>query len=311
MLSRRPSPIWQTRLVTAAENLTPARAAALEVVVTHYRTPELLEQCLARLAAELPGVPVTVVDADSGDGTVAWLRRDHPWVTALATRNHSMAGAVNAGLKRTCRPYVLQMNADVFLEPGTVPQLLAALEPAGVGMVGPRCRTPAGRWQDQGLLYRRHHLRAARAGRAEVGWLSGCCTLVKREALQAVGGLDSSLRFYNEDIDWCHRLRAAGYACVLVNAPVTHVGGASTPREPRFVLEGLRGGMQLSRRFRPPPYRALHRFAVLAYARLARPFAAPEKRRFLEMLERLFAERRFDESPFGATLGEDNPRFGA
>lgn len=297
--------------MAGAEKLTAQQAAALEVVVTHYRTPRLLEQCLARLAEQLPGVPVTVVDADSGDGTVAWLRREYPWVRALATRNHSMAGAVNTGLKHTERPYVLQMNADVFLAPGTVPKLLAALGPKGVGMVGPRCRTPAGRWQVQGLLYRRHQLRVALRGRAAVGWLSGCCTLVKREALQAVGGLDGSLRFYNEDIDWCYRLRAAGYACLLIDAPVTHVGGASTPREPRFVLEGLRGGMQLSRRFRAPAYRALHRFSVLAYARLARPFATPAKRRFLEMLERLFAERRFDESPFGATLGEDNPRFGA
>ena len=285
------------------------------MVVVHYRTPEVLDGCLERVRRVLPGVPVIVVDADSGDGTPERLAREYPWVQTLVAPNHSMAHAVNTGLKTTRSAFVLQMNADVFLEAGAAEALLAALADPAVGMVGPRCRDAQGRIQDQGPLYRRHHLRLllSRRSSVRVPWLSGCCTLLRREALEAVGGLDGSLRFYNEDTDWCYRLSAAGYACHLVATDVKHLGGASTPADARFWLEGLRGGMQLSRRYRSPRYRRWHRRAVLAYGSLARGWLGLRRQgsdERLAALQRLFGEQRFDESPFGATLNESNERFG-
>ncbi len=299
--------VCQTWSVETAENFT----GKLTVVVTHYRTPDILRSCLARLSQHAEGARVIVVDADSGDGTPQMLRRDYPWVTVKAAPNHSMANAVNTGLKAARTFYILQMNADVFLEAATLPDLLTVLADPRVGMVGPCCRTPAGRWQDQGLFYRPYYALLARSRRSSVPvpWLSGCCTLVKREVVERVGGLDSSLRFYNEDIDWCHRIRSAGYSCHLAATEVTHLGGSSTPADPRFWLEGLRGGMQLSRRYHSPLYRRLHRWGMLGYSLLASRRETNEaKRRNLRHLRELFAYRRFDESPFGPTLNEADGR---
>lgn len=288
-------------------------AELVTVVIVHYRTPDLLRRCLERVELFLPEVPVLVVDADSGDGTLEWLARDRPWVRAYASANHSMASALNHGLKKAESPFILQMNADVFLEANTVPELLGVLQASpDIGMVGPRCRTAQGRWQPQGWLYRRYHawLDLSRRRSVRVRWLSGCCQLLRREALARVGGMDSSFRFYNEDSEWCLRLRQAGYEVHLVDTAVTHVGGASTPADPRFVLEGLRGGMQLSRRFQPPLYRRAHRQVVLRYSQLASRLSRTDaKRELFAAISRLFRNGTFDESPFGSTLNSSNEAF--
>lgn len=288
-------------------------ADELSIVVTHYRTPELLRDCLAKLAAHAPGVPVLVVDTSGTDGLTR-LKRDFPQVYFVETANHSQAHAVNVGLKRTTTPFVLQMNADVLLLAGTLKMMRKRFRDPAVGMVGPRCRTPAGTWQNQGVFYRPYYayLTLTERRAVRVPWLSGCCQLLRREAVEQVGGLNSSFRFYNEDVEWCERLRRAGYRCELVSAAVVHVGGASTPADERFLLEGLRGGAALSRRYRPKLYRSLHRLGVRHYAawRAEGLYAGGVYAEGVyAKVAHMFGTGQFDESPFGPTLNEDNPAF--
>jgi hypothetical protein len=62
-------------------------------------------------------------------------------------------------------------------------------------------------------------------------WLSGACLLVRRAALEQIGGLDEGFFLYSEDTDLCKRLRRAGWGVRFdPRATVTHVGGASAPR---------------------------------------------------------------------------------
>jgi N-acetylglucosaminyl-diphospho-decaprenol L-rhamnosyltransferase len=192
---------------------------------------------------------------------------------------------------------------------------LAPFDDPRVALTGPLARTPDGRIQDQGLPYRLHVARIRWRGQTPrhppatpwvaAPWLSGCLLVVRRDALARVGGMDGSLRFYNEDLEWGRRCRASGYLCALVATEVIHVGGASTPPQGRFLVEGLRGGYAIARRTAPPLVRLLHRWGVAAFAwgqsRLARD--AARRATWLEVLRR-FAGHDLDESPFGATLDE-------
>ncbi len=292
----------------------------LSVVVTHYRTPELLLECLKRLAMHAPGVTTLVVDTGGEADQLVPAKRAFPAVRFTQTVNHSLANAVNTGLKQTATSFVLQMNADVLLLAGTVQAMLKRLQAPEVGMVGPRCYTPAGGWQDQGVLYRPYYayLTLTEQPAVRVPWLSGCCQLLRREAVEKVGGMNSSLRFYNEDVEWCWRLRRTGYRCELVHAAALHVGGASTPPDDRFVLEGLRGGMVLSQRYKPRLYRSLHRAGVRRYAEWRSRGAADvgaadvgaadvDPADMYQQVARMFSAGRFDESPFGDTLTESSP----
>jgi GT2 family glycosyltransferase len=70
------------------------------------------------------------------------------------------------------------------------------------------------------------------ASAREAEWLSGPAMLVRREAIEQVGGLDESFFMFNEESDWQFRMRAAGWEIWFCpDAEVVHVGGGTTKRE--------------------------------------------------------------------------------
>lgn len=292
---------------------------ALTILVIHHKTPQLLSDCLERLSRFARGARVIVVDS-SPPKTVAVLgpalQQLEPPAELISVPNHSFAYALNCGLKCVETPYVAHLNADVFVTSKTFPALLEALGLARVAVVGPRVHTLQGRLQDQGVGYRVHYRRLARGsqrGRTSlsVPWLSGCLQVLKMEAVQQVGGMDASLRFYNEDMEWCFRLRRAGWLCQLVETEVLHLGGASTPNDPRFLVEGYRGGYRLSQRYKGALYTEMHCAVVLAQSAWMRRFAKTQtaQKAFAEIFE-MFRRGSFDDSPFGPTLNSPSAAAG-
>jgi hypothetical protein len=204
-------------------------APILPVVIVHYNTPELLGRCLQALQVAPMALLPIVVDTSS-EVARATARQQVDALPAghfITCNNHSLAHAVNVGLQHALsvsdHPLLACMNADVFVRPDAWQPLLDALKPAHVGMVGPVCHDGQGRLQHQGLLYHQHYIalhlgrRLGRHHDVNVPWLSGCFQVVKRQVVLELGGMNSSLRFYNEDIEWCWRLRRAGWTCHLVD----------------------------------------------------------------------------------------------
>ena len=77
----------------------------------------------------------------------------------------------------------------------------------------------------------------------EVDWLAGAFLMVRRAAIDQVGGMDEAFFMFNEDVDWCHRMKDAGWAVAYVpDARVVHHIGASRGRvSSRVIVERHRG----------------------------------------------------------------------
>jgi GT2 family glycosyltransferase len=61
-----------------------------------------------------------------------------------------------------------------------------------------------------------------------VDWVYGSFLLGRRVALEAVAGFDEAYEMYGEDLDLCHRLRAAGWGTAYcAEATVVHHGNRS------------------------------------------------------------------------------------
>ena len=244
----------------------------LSVILVHYRSPAALEACLAALAPESRGLAseVLVVDNDSRDGTPAALAARHPEVRVIANAdNVGYARAVNQGIAATTGEFVLVMNPDCELKPGAIGTLLAHLRGAPrTAIAAPQILNPDGALEFSArsfpgpltFLFNRYSLLTRlfpgnpwsraylltdwdHASTRAVDWLSGACLMVRRAAIAAVGGMDEAFFMFNEDVDWCRRMKLAGWSNDYVPAAVAvhHIGASRSRVAPKVIVERHRG----------------------------------------------------------------------
>jgi GT2 family glycosyltransferase len=161
--------------------------------------------------------------------------------------NTGFAVAVDLGAERTAAPFVMPLNADTELEPGSVAALRVAMEgDPGLGGVAPRILQLEGEGRDLGAarLYSAGQA-LTREGRAveigagerqgpealagrEVFGVCGAACLLRRELFAELGGYDRGFFSFYEDIDLNVRARIAGWRFAYVpEAVVWHLGNAS------------------------------------------------------------------------------------
>ena len=165
--------------------------------------------------------------------------------------NIGFARGNNIGIAASTGRYVLLLNSDTIVPPGTLARLVAFMDAhPQAGACSPRLLQPDGTPQPYAfgcdptlgyllrrgvnrLLFRRPLHDWAVAEPIEVDWVSGACLLVRREAIDQVGGLDEAMFMYFEDNDWCRRMRLAGWQVYYVpTVEITHIGGASLKQNP-------------------------------------------------------------------------------
>ena len=224
------------------------------VVVVSYNSRDRLRACVEGLAGR-PEIEVVVVDNASPDGSLDAVADLRVSGLQLAT-NGGFAVGCNAGWRSAPGDYVLFLNPDATMTEDDLRRLAAVLdaEPSA-GAVGPkilhstgeldfsqrrfpRLRStyaqafflhrifPRALWADETVRRGEDY---ERPGTAE--WISGACMLVRRDALDELGGMDEGFFLYCEDTDLCRRLWDAGHEVRFEpGATAVHEGGASAPR---------------------------------------------------------------------------------
>jgi GT2 family glycosyltransferase len=200
----------------------------------------------ARAATALDLRPL-VVDNGSSDDSRARFAAERPDVEVLATgENLGFAGGNLAGMRHALADpavgWVLLLNTDVEVDPGFLPPLLAACRDPAVGAAGPKifyADPPDRLWAAGGRLRVRETV-TEEWGRGEpdgprwdggrdVTYLTTCCLLVPRDALERVGPLDPAYFINVDDADWCRRALDAGYRLRYVpESRLWHKVAAST-----------------------------------------------------------------------------------
>jgi GT2 family glycosyltransferase len=253
-------------------------------VVVVWNACAVTMECLESLR----GMNVVCVDNASTDGTYEAIEREHPDVDLIRNdRNLGFAAGNNVGIRRALElgaDWVVLLNNDVVAERGLAAALsgasawrpdagvlackvLFAQQPAVVEYAGARFCALLGYSGRQRGYGRRDDGRFDQ--RRDVGCATGAAMAVSRAAIEQVGMLDERLFMYVEDVDWCLRIRAAGFAVVFVpDARVRHRGGSSLGGRSSSVAlyYHARNTLAVSDRYRPLPQglRALRQGVVLA-----------------------------------------------
>jgi N-acetylglucosaminyl-diphospho-decaprenol L-rhamnosyltransferase len=217
----------------------------LAVVIVSYNTEAMLRACLQALPAACDGLSYVthVVDNRSSDGSAEMVARDFPDVRlTVSETNLGFAGGNNLVLERVSARHVLLLNPDTEPEPDALRLLVEFLDThSDVGACGPMLLNTDGSLQRNGakfpgplreflgvtglrrLAMRRYEL-AMGYGRedfetlCEVDQVSGACLMVRGEVLKEVGPLDTRFFMFYEEIEWCHRIKRAGWKVYYVPA---------------------------------------------------------------------------------------------
>lgn len=249
---------------TAAASSEPIDASvpdAVSVIVVTYNALPWIEPCLQSVR----GCELIVVDNGSSDGTPALVRERFPEARLIEQGNVGLGAGWNAGIKAAGRHWLFFLNADAWVVGDGIARLVQVLErEPKAAVVGPRLRFPDGRLQRsvrgfptlwrlateyfflRKLAPKTRFLNAFYGGgfrhdrELEAEFLVGAAFLVRRDAIEQVGGLDERFFLFSEEVDWCYRFRQAGWKVIFTpTAEVVHVGGAS--HAGRFFREQVQG----------------------------------------------------------------------
>lgn len=231
----------------------------LSIVVTSYRNAALLRLCLESIRTHVTGIAyeVLVADGETQEETETMMREIFPETAFFPSReNLGLARLFKKAIGSATGRYLLYMNGDIIVTPGSVQLLLAHLKThPDIGLLGPQllnfnetfqysCFRFYKPWT---ILYRRTFLKDFPFGRRHldwflmkdydhrepkaVDWLMGSVLLTSREALERVGPMDERFFLYMEDVDWCRRFWETGYQVVYFPASkMYHYHGKGSAR---------------------------------------------------------------------------------
>ena len=229
----------------------------LSIVILCWNDLKVIPDCLASIfsGTRMTDFEVIVSDNGSTDGSIEFIREKYPQVRILENRiNLRFAKGNNVGITASQGEYVLILNPDTIIHEHTLDMLVAFADkhPEG-GAFGCRvlyrdgsyqaCIRPLPTVRSEWILalglgplsyisdwfHRGEYDGWKGDTERTVGWIAGCCLLIRGDLVKRLGGFDAQFFYYYEDTDLCRRVWEAGYPILYTpTCSITHLGGQST-----------------------------------------------------------------------------------
>ncbi|MFZ5571248.1 MAG: glycosyltransferase [Thermodesulfobacteriota bacterium] len=237
-----------------------------DIIIVNYKSTEYLLECIRTIHESLGEIPADIFIKDNGGENLDAVLKAYPKVDIETFGvNLGFAAAVNRAIKDCSAPFIVLLNPDTKIEGNFFRLAIQYLQDQpDVGVIGPKIFNQDGSVQGSArafptlfsgffgrtsLLTRlfpnnwitRKNILTGRINGTDpvnVDWVSGACMIVRRTAIEDVGGMDEQFFMYWEDVDWCKRMWMKGWRVVYY--PKTHlvhyVGGSSDKRPLRSML---------------------------------------------------------------------------
>lgn len=230
----------------------------ISIITVNYNVKEFLANSLqsVKKASHNLDIEIFVVDNDSKDGSMEFLKPHFPEVTFIENKeNLGFGKANNQAIKRAAGRYTLLLNPDTLLQEDTLEILFNYMQNnPETGACGCKILNPDGTFAPESrrtvptvgsALYKALGLTAlfpkSRVfGKYYMGWkdedeasevpvLSGSFMFFRTEALKDADGFDERFFMYGEDIDLCYRVKNAGWKIDYVpDTSIIHYKGESS-----------------------------------------------------------------------------------
>lgn len=211
----------------------------LAIIIVNYNTKEVLRDCLRNLERfNLQDTQIIVVDNDSRDGSADMVEAEFKNVELIRAENKGLAVGHNLGMTRAadCN-YYLFIGTDAFPKPGCIEGVIDFMEArhnAGIATAKMVLRsglldmdahrgfpTPwtalthligLDRLFPKSLVFNKYFLGWSDMGKPhEIDLCISHFMMVKKKVFDKVGAWDEDFFVYGEDVDFCWRVKEAGY----------------------------------------------------------------------------------------------------
>jgi len=238
----------------------------VSIIIVNYNTKDLLRNCL--LSLKEFNYEIIVIDNASTDGSISMVKCEFPKITLLENKeNLGFGKANNQGMRIAGGKYIMLLNSDTIVKPTAINKMVEFMEKhPDIGLLGPRLlnddssiqpsvSTFPNLWYVFLRMFRLRQLKRIFPSKLfkniaisgilgytiksyfqseednplEVDFVSGACMLIRKEVIEKVRMFDENFFMYVEDLDFCKRIKKAGWEiCYYPLAEVIHLGGKSS-----------------------------------------------------------------------------------
>ncbi len=224
-------------------------------IIVTWNARELLLNCLESLYNQTTNInsEVFVIDNASLDGTVDAVKQNFSQVKIIENRrNLGFAAANNRGLSEMSSRYAVLLNNDTIVQYPIFGRLLQFMDAnQDVAVAGPQLINRDGSKQNcfhnfpslitelfgisllKAVLPKRYpNKRVNFIKPVEVDSILGACFMIRREAIDHVGQMDSNYFFFLEETDWCFRLKENKWKVYHIpDIKLTHLHGETSKKK--------------------------------------------------------------------------------
>lgn len=266
------------------------------ILIVSYNTRELTVDCIRSVLQESrhENIEIIIVDNASTDGSADAIARHFPQVHLIRSRdNIGFACGNNLAAQHATGDTLLLLNPDTVIIDRGIERLIAfAAEHPQAGIWGGRTvfadgsLNPKSCWRVMSLwslLGQATALSAVlprsdwfnpegyggwcRDSVREVGVISGCFLLIRRDLWDRLGGFDERFFMYSEEVDLCYRARQLGARPLFTpHATIIHYGGASEAAQASKMQKLFTGKLTFVNKHWSAPKRAMALPLLLMYS---------------------------------------------
>lgn len=230
----------------------------LSVIILNYNTEDLLKDCLNSVKKSInnDNFETIVVDNGSDDDSVALVKKNFRWAKLIENKkNLGFAAGNNIAIREARGDYILLLNPDTVVRQGALKTVLKYLrENPKVGAATCRVELPDGsldyschrgfptpwnaftyfsglaKFFPKSKLFAGYTATYKDLGKVhEIDALTGAFAMVNKDAGEAVGWLDEDYFWNGEDIDFCYKLKRAGWKIVYIpDVKIIHYKGSAS-----------------------------------------------------------------------------------
>ncbi|AFH50273.1 Glycosyltransferase [Ignavibacterium album JCM 16511] len=210
------------------------------IVIAHNQV-EYTKKCIDSLKEKVKtSYEVILIDNASTDATESTFSKGYDFIKYFHNKiNLGFPAGVNQGIRAALGDYILILNNDTILTDNLIERLIEVAESdPQIGIVGPISNEVSGLQKDENAKYNsieEMHKYAAEVREKNKGQIlhfprvAFLCTLIKREVIDKIGGLDERFSPGNyEDDDFCLRAQLAGYKTVIAKDVFIHHYGSKS-----------------------------------------------------------------------------------